>query len=127
MNGHEESCPDAIKAAQDAKTSKPTTKAVFLILDIQLKKKSKNQEPYLILEVVAPDNTQGKLYVWHKSMHEYLVSAKDKNLLCQISQQEKDGKTYHQLEHILELAGVPYVDGKPAQAAEMPATQEEPF
>lgn len=119
INGHDETCKHFAKAEQDAKTSKPTTKAGFMILDVQNKTK-KNGEPYLILEVVSPDNTQGKLYCWHRSLYDVLANAKGQSLACEMSEQKKDGKTFHQLEHILELAGVPFVDGKPAQQGEAP-------
>jgi len=34
---------------------------------------------------------------------------------------------YHQLEHILELGGTPFVNDKPAQQGEMPAESSSPF
>jgi hypothetical protein len=69
INGHEEGCKHA---AQDAKTSSATTKAGYMILDVARKEKE-GWDQYLILEVVAPDNTQGKLYCWHRSMYEALA------------------------------------------------------
>jgi hypothetical protein len=114
VNGHEPTCKHAAKTAQDAKTSKPTTKAGYMILDV-VEKKTKKGEPYIILEVVAPDNTQGKLYVWHRSLYDYLTSAKGQGLECEVSQETKDGKTFYQLEHITNLGGQPFVDNKPAQ------------
>lgn len=113
IDGHEEGCKH-FKSEQDQKTSKPTTKAAFMILEVAQKTKKAGGD-YLILEVVAPDNTQGKLYVWHKSLYEYLVAAKGQSLICEISEQLKDGKTFHQLEHITELAGKPFVGNKPAE------------
>lgn len=129
IDGHEESCK-YFKSEQDKKTSKPTTKAAFLILEIVEKKKSKGGEPYLVLEVVQSTESgdqQGKLYVWHKTPQEYLKSSKDKRLICEISEQKKDDKSFHQLEHIIELGGVPFVDGKPAQQGDMPTNEEEVF
>lgn len=126
INGHEEGCVDA-KSEQDKKTSKPTTKALFLILEVQKKTKKDNGEPYLILEVTDSGNRQGKIYVWHQSIHEYLVGLKDVNMLCEISEQKKGATIYHQLEHILELGGAPFVDNKPATQGVMPASTEEEF
>jgi len=114
IDGHEETCKHYAKAQQDAKTSKPTVKAGYMILEV-VEKKKRDGSAYLILEVVAPDNSQGKLYCWHRSMYDALAKAKGQSILCEVSTEQKDGKTFYQLEHILELAGVPYVDGKPAQ------------
>jgi hypothetical protein len=126
VNGHEASCKHAVKAEQDAKTSKPTKKAAFQILAVDLRHKKANNEPYLVMDVVDPANHQGKLYVWHQSLHEYLMKAVDKPILCEISEQKKGESTYYQLEHLLEISGQTFVDNKPAQQATMPA-QEEPF
>jgi hypothetical protein len=111
INGHEEGCKHA---AQDAKTSSATTKAGYMILEVAEKKK-KDGTTYLILEVVAPDNTQGKLYCWHRSMYEALLLSKGKSIVCEVSAEKKDGKTFYQLEHITDLGGVPYVADKPAE------------
>jgi hypothetical protein len=126
INGHEESCPEFARAQQDAKTSKPTTRAAFMILEVTQKKK-KDGGPYFLLEVVDPQDHQGKLYVWHKSLFEYLIKAKGQSMMCEISEQNADNKTFHQLEHIIELAGVSFVDNKPALKGEMPAQTEEEF
>lgn len=124
VNGHEPNCSQVTKAQQDAKTSKPTVKAAFMIVDA-LKRTKDNGEPYLILEVVAPDNTQGKLYVWHRTMYDDLVAAKGKFMECEVSSGKKDGKRFHQLEHITNLGGVPYVDNKPAEQGALPVEPEE--
>lgn len=116
IDSHTENCSqyaDWLKSKQDAKTSKPTSKAAVLVLEAKRKTK-KGGEPFLVLEVVAADNTQGKLYVWHKSFFEYLASLKDKPCLFELSEQTKDGKKFHQIEHILEIAGVQFVEDKPA-------------
>lgn len=126
IDGHETTCKH-YKSEQDKKTSKPTVKALFLILDVQKKTKKDNGEPYLIMEVVDQQNNNGKLYVWHQSIHQFLIGLKDKNIVCEISEQKKGNSTYHQLEHIIELDGVAFVDGKPAVQGEMPAQTEEEF
>jgi len=128
IDGHKPDCPHFAKAEQDRKTSKPTIKAAFQILDVAQKTTTKGQrKPFLVLEVQDPEGHNGKLFVWHKSFFEYLALAKDKAMLCEISEQDKDGKVYHQLEHILELGGVPFVSDKPAEQGQMPAEQTSPF
>jgi hypothetical protein len=119
VDGHDPTC----KYAQDAKTSKPTMKGLYLILNVQ-NKTTKNKATYQILEVVATTeqgDQQGKLYVWHKSMHEHFAGKSDVKLVAEVSEQTKDGKTFFQVEHIIELGGVPFVDDVPAQQGEMPA------
>lgn len=125
IDGHADSCPIA---EQDKKTSKPTVRALYLIIVVN-KKKKKDGAEYRVIDVVAstPEgDKEGKLYVWHKSMYEYLDGKSDKKLACEVSVQEKDGKLYTQLEHILELDGVPFVNDKPAQQGEL-LTPEEDF
>lgn len=115
--------PDCKYAAQDAKTSKPTNKDVFLVISVE-QKKTKKGGKYLIVEAVDRANNQGKLYVWHESFFEYLEGAIDKNCMFEYSAQLKDGKTFHQIEHLLEVGGVKFVNDKPAVEGEMPATAE---
>jgi hypothetical protein len=128
VNGHEQSCSQFAKAQQDLKTSKPTTKVAGLVVEVKKKIKQANGEPYLVLEVVYPDNKQSTLYVWHQSMHPYLEASRDKTILCEISEQVgKQGKIYYQLEHLLEIQGQPFVNDKPATPVEMEMPTEEPW
>jgi len=126
INGHEDSCPEYEKAQQDAKTSKPTTKAAYMIIEVQKRTKKGSNQKYLVLEVVAPDNSQGKLFVWHQSMFEHFEKAKGESCLLEIATNEQQGKTYYSVEHIVELGGIKFVNDVPAQEGEMPA-EEEPF
>lgn len=119
MNGHKETCKYFAKAEQDRKTSKPTIKAAFQILQIELRHKKANNEPYLVLDVVDPSNHNGKLYVWHQSLHQYLKGQVDKPILCEISEQKKGNSTYFQMEHLLEINGQQFVDNKPAVQGEL--------
>lgn len=123
IDGHEESCKHATKAQQDAKTSAPTRKAEFMVLEVQNKTKRDGQ-PYLIVEVVAPDNTQGKLYCWHRSLYDHLAKVKGMSINVEISEQKKDGKTFHQIEHLIDIAGVSFVADQPAEKSEMPTGDE---
>jgi hypothetical protein len=120
--GHEEGCK---YAEQDKKTSKPTQKCKFMIFDV-IHKKKKDGTPYLMLQVIDEMNNSGKMYVWHRSWDEQLIAAKGQGLLCEYSVDMQGDKKFVVLEHILELAGVPYVNDAPAISAEMPV-QEEPF
>jgi hypothetical protein len=126
MNGHDASCKHYVKkpTPQDEKTSKGTIKASYLVLTVESKKKKKNSEPYLVLNVVNSDNVSGKLYVWHKTMHKYFAGQSDLPLVCEVAEQKGEGKTYFTLEHILELKGQKFVNDEPAQEGTMPADRE---
>jgi hypothetical protein len=129
IDGHEPTCKYAVAAEQERRTSQPTVKALYLILSVQTRKK-KAGGSYLLLDVVAttPEgDKQGKLYVWHESMYEYLEGKSDKKLVCEVSEQEKDGKMFVQLEHILALDGVPFVNDKPSAQGELIPQAEEDF
>jgi hypothetical protein len=122
IDGHTKECPHYSKTEQDAKTSKPMTKAVYQLKSVKkAETKSKNPRPYLTLEVVTAENVKGKLYVWHGSLHEFLINAPtDAMLLAEVSQNDEDGKKFINVEHILELGGVQFVNDKPAEQATMP-------
>lgn len=133
IDGHEPTCKYFAQAEQDRKTSKGTSKALYLILSVE-ERTTKKKAPYLVLNVVTstPEgDKEGKLYVWNKALHGYLVQLSDKKLVGEVSESEKDGKPFVQLEHILELNGVAFVNDLPAQQGtlEIPAEQspEEDF
>jgi hypothetical protein len=133
IDGHEPTCKYFAQAEQDRKTSKATQKGLYLILSVE-ERTTKKKQPYLVLNVVVttPEGDQnGKLYVWNKALHGYLVQLSDKKLVGEVSESEKDGKPFVQLEHILELNGVAFVNDLPAQQGtlEIPAEQspEEDF
>lgn len=116
INGHEESCKHY---AQDKKTSAPTKKAAYHILSVS-KKKSKKGADYLVLDVTTPTNESGKLFCWHGSLHEYLMDAIDKPILCEVTENKEGDQTYYQIEHLIEIAGQSFVDNKPAAQAGAP-------
>jgi hypothetical protein len=128
VDGHEPTCK--YHESPQASSASGLTKSVVLILGIDrlLKKADKQgkQEPYIRLHVVNPANEDFDLFVWHKTPQESFVpTVIDKHMLCEFSTgKRKDGTPYYSLEHILELAGVPYVDNKPAQQGEMSAEEE---
>lgn len=126
-NKHEDSCSQFAKQEQDRKTSKPTMQGAFKVLDVTQKTKSDTKAPYLVLEVLDTENRQGKLYCWHKSLHEHLNGAKDKMAILEVSEQKKGNSTYHQVEHILEIAGVSFVSDKPAEQGTLPSQEQEDF
>jgi hypothetical protein len=124
VDGHEETCKYFAKAEQDRRTSKPTIKILYQILTVEQRHKTKKDdkgkktrgEPYLVMNVLTLDDKQGKVYVWRKSFFEYFpLGDLDKKIVAEVSEQEKDGKKFAQLEHIIELGGVPFVDDKPAE------------
>lgn len=122
INSHAADCPVATKTEQDRRTSKPTVKQLYQVLAVKEGfKKGKGGVKgarYLILECVMPTekgDVNGKLYIWHKTLHEFFpVGEFDKKLIAEVSEQVKDGKKYFQLDHIIELDRVPFVNDKPA-------------
>jgi len=134
-SGHKSDCKFAAKAEQEKKTAQ-FQKALYLVLAADQKKKMKKGDKkgaqtgdsYLVLKVVTTTDkgdVEGLLYCWRTPLFEHLpVGQIDKKLVAEVSQQEKDGKKYVNLEHVLELAGVPFVNDAPAAQAQMP-TQEE--
>lgn len=136
MNGHEPTCPDFPKPTQAqtvaaSESQASLEKAVLLILGIEhLQKKADKEgkrDPFVKLHVVNQANEEFDLFVWHKTPQEFFTEkAIDKNMLCEYSAaKRKDGSPYFSLEHVLELAGVPFVDNKPAQQGNMAAKVEE--
>ena len=122
INSHTPECPVPKKMEQDRRTSKPTEKALYQVLVVkEAFKKGKagvKGSRYLVLDVITTTkdgDLKGKLYVWHKSLHDYFpVGDFDRMLVGEVSEQVKDGKKYYQLDHIIELDRIPFVDDKPA-------------
>jgi len=111
VNGHKPECKYAKKAEGE-----PLTETVVVINSIaamntkpNAKKETKS---YLVLEVTDRENLDWKLYVWHQSLFQYL---KPKQMMtCQFSTRQQGDKTFCSLEKVTELAGVTFVDNKPA-------------
>lgn len=120
VNGHTKDCQYAPKPKANE------VAAVINSVEEKLKKANKEgvREPYLVLHITDQDNLDWDLLVWHQSMHPYLRNATKQMLVCDYSQKTAGDRTYCSLEVIHELAGVPYVDGKPAQQGEMPAEED---
>lgn len=114
VGGHEPGCKFAGEA-QGVQAGK----SIYLVTKVD-KKVSKKQGEYLFVSVTAPDNKQGALYVWHKGLHEHFLAhdySKPVPMMCEVSEQTKDGKVFYQIEHLLELGGVQYVNDQPAEMA----------
>lgn len=129
IDGHKPECKyygkQTEQSEQDRRTSKPTIKAAYLVLAVEKRKKKaeagKEGQPFLVLHCVTPEDKQIHVAVWHQGLHEFFPVGKfDKPLVCEVSQ----SKNYFQLEHIIELAGVKYVNDKPAAEGTMPAERE---
>jgi hypothetical protein len=121
IDSHLETCSEFVKAQQDAKTSQPTRKESVLILKIRkMRKKEGNKEPYLILDAVDEGNHEYSYFVWHHSFFPFLDGIVDKKCTFEVSLKGK----FLTVEHLLEVAGVPFVNDKPAEQATMPAERE---
>jgi hypothetical protein len=117
IGGHEPSCKFAVAAEQDRLTSKPTTKAAYTVTALA-KKTSKKQGEYLLISVKTNEGA-GVIYVWRKTLFEALLALdydKPVPLIAEVSQQDKDGKTFWQVEHLIELNSVPFIDDAPAES-----------
>jgi hypothetical protein len=136
IDGHKPDCKFAVKAEQEKRTAQ-LQKALYLVLSADQKKKMKKGDKkgvptgdtYLVLKVVASTDkgdVEGLLYCWRTPLFEHFPVGKiDKRLVAEVSTQQKDDKTYIQLEHVLELGGVPFVNDAPAAQAQMPTADEE--
>lgn len=109
IGGHLPSC----KYAQPKQEPKPEEAVVLhkiacLILDVKEMATAK-KVAYLLLEIQTPDNVKTALFVWHKSLHAALKSAKGKNMSCDVSIRSAETKTFTQLETIYDIDGVAFV------------------
>jgi hypothetical protein len=127
--GHTDDCEYKAKAEQDRLTSKPPNAALYSVKAVEQKtKKAKKSgepgEPYFTLAVVNQAGQDGKLYVWHKSLFDYFSAGPyPKTMLAEISEQKtKDDRVFYNVEHLLELGGVKFVNDKPVdEEAELTA------
>lgn len=117
INGHEADCKFAATKSEPVKETTKATKNAYLVSKIEKKKSAKKGE-YLTLAVTTNEGT-GLLYCWHKSLFSLLPVGESKPavaLIAEISEQKTDdGKVFYQVEHVLEFAGITFVDGKPAE------------
>jgi len=111
IGGHLPDCEFAKpKTGEPVKT---LIKMACLIVDVVKKESSKNKKPFVLLTVVAPDNVQSAIFVWHQSMHQKLLESKGANMSCEVSVGTTESKTFMQLEKIHDINGVPYVAAEP--------------
>jgi hypothetical protein len=115
---HSSDCKFAVKAEQDKRTAQ-FTRAAYMLQKVEAKT-SKKHGKYLYLEVVTNAGT-GTLYVWRTTLHEHFTAldlSKPAPMIADVSQQEKDGKKFIEVEHLVELAGRAFVDDRPAEVGE---------
>lgn len=116
---HAPDCKYAAKAEQDRLTSKGSSKAVYAVTGVE-KKVSTKQGEYLVVSVLTVDNQKGVLYVWHHGLHEHFLRrnySKPLPMMAEVTQNELSGKMFYQIEHLLELGGVIFVNDEPAEQA----------
>jgi phage recombination protein Bet len=113
VNGHKADCKYAKKADPDMNLTE-TVVVINAISAMNTKPNAKKEtKPYLVLEVTDRQNLDWKMYVWHQSLFQYL---KPKQMMTgQFSTRTQGDKTFCSLEKVTELAGVTFVDNKPAQ------------
>lgn len=115
VNGHKPEC----KYFKKEVTAELMTETVVVINSIE-KKETKadkgKQKPFLVMAVTDRENLDYFMYVWHQSLFQYL---KPKQMMtCQFSTRTQGDKTFCSLEKVTELAGVTFVDNKPATASD---------
>ena len=116
VNGHKPECKYAKKAEPNINLTE-TVVVINSISAMNTKPDAKKQtKPYLVLEVTDRENLEWRMYVWHQSLFQYLKPKQ--MMICQFSQRTQGDKTFCSLEKVLELAGVQFVDNKPATASE---------
>lgn len=121
-SGHKPDCKFTPKPKVEDKAQPP---ALCSIRSVIQKQKTGTKEPFLVLNVIATDGQEGKLYCWDKKMFDHLVGCKDTTLLCNVtSQKTNDGKIFFQLDEILELGGIQFKDNKPLAKVDSVATEE---
>jgi hypothetical protein len=111
---------------QPESTQAQTTPNAFLKLPVRIEGLTKRAtKPLRTLSVVSNDRTK-VVSVWHES----LIPILDKYevdfpclALLEVSKKEKDGKIYVNLEHILEIGAVKFVNDEAAVTGEMSGDQ----
>ena len=83
----------------------------------------RNKKP-LRMVTVQDNNGEWQMSCWHESFYEYIDGAKDSLAIFDISVKTKDGRDYTNLEHIVELGGIPFVNDKPAEQSDFPLDNE---
>lgn len=105
------------------------TRACYIISDGE-KKKTKEGEPYVVLSVTpiveGKKGDPGKVYVWKEPLLPIFGGRKfvDDVAIVEISQGDKKGKKFIEVEHVIEIAGQAYVDDKLATVMEAGKTIE---
>ena len=98
------------------KVSAPTTLTAFLIKSVAVKEKAKTKEPYLVVSGLADKNAPIVVYVWDKKFHPALIQSTEKICIGELSAGKTGDKPFLSLDHIVEIAGKPFVSDTPADA-----------
>jgi recombination protein RecT len=104
--------PESVSPFEAEKTSaKPENVVAVLVTKVAVRK----AKPYRILSVTDGANLQYDISVWHEHLFPILDEVTGKSCIFEVSYKDKDGRTYTNLEHVLEVAGVEYKDDKAAE------------
>ena len=134
QGGHLPSCPHRKQAPaaatvpqettsqpQAAQTT-PETSTGFVKLAVKVEAlNTRKIKPFRTLSVVSDDGTK-MISCWHDSLIPILDGYMDQPpvmAVLEVSKKDKDGKTWCNLEHVLELDGVPFVNDQPADQEEL--------
>jgi len=135
IGGHLPSCKysqtakSQAQVEQSAPVSPVVEKFAGMIskVDRKTRKAGNAMAEYFILTASAANGGESTLYCFHATVGTELESkAIGKPCILKVSSKEKQGKIYTQVDDIVEIAGVQYVDGKPAQSevAGLPLEEE---
>jgi hypothetical protein len=125
IDGHEPTCKYA-GTEQDKKTAQ-FTKSLYVVKSATLKKTTKKAVPFLMVGVQNVSGQEEELYLWHQTLFDTfreLRFADSPKLVCEVSQKKQGERVFPTIENVIELAGVPYVDNKPAEEGQMPAEDD---
>ena len=110
---------DCKYAEQDKKTAQ-FSKAAYVLKKAE-EKTAKTKGKYVVLHVIAQDNVEGKLYVWHEHLRA-IFSAVDlktpQGIIVEVAERTEGNTKFIAVEHVIEIAGQAYVNDKPAEKAE---------
>lgn len=86
---------------------------------------TRTKKPLRVLNVLT-DEGEWQMSVWHEHLHP-ILDEKATGALCvfEVSEKTKDGRTFTNLEHIIEIAGQKYADDKPVTVQEGELTAEQ--
>lgn len=138
VNGHEASCiynqacpechapagkPHASKCslkdgakADEPKTEKQTNKRLIQIQSIKELTKKGTANVYLVCSVVDAQGDEWEFTSWDTKHHPFLREGIGQNGVLEFSENEKNGRKYTNLEHIISLGSQDFVNDAPAES-----------